>query len=300
MAGAGFAPRVAVVGPGVVGQTIGRLLREAGFNVISIAGRTVARARAAAGFIGGGVRVVRMPCEAVRGADIVFLTTPDRALKAVCDVIAESNAWSEGTTVFHCSGALGPEVLASARRAGAQVGALHPIQTFPSPAEAVRRMKGTWFTFDGDAGARRVAARVVKALGGRLTGSRPRNRVMYHAALCVLSNYGVALADMADAMLRGSGLSATDAALAIHPLMIGTVENIAALGPARALTGPIARGDAETVAAHLRSLGRLPAEVRRLYAYLGLYTVRLARKKGTLAASHARRLNLLLRSAARA
>jgi len=292
--------RVSIIGPGVVGQALGRLLHERGYVVAVVAGRSLASARAAIEFIGGRARAARTAAAAARRADVVFITTPDRAVEGVCNAIADAGAWRRGCSVFHCSGALGTEALNAARTGGAFVGALHPIQTFPSPERAVRRMKGTWFTFDGDPPAREVAEEVVAALGGRIVANPPRDRVLYHAALCVLSNYCVALADLAEAMLRCAGMSREEAAKAAQPLLRGTVGNIASLGATRALTGPVARGDVSTVAAHLRALRDLPDEVRRLYAHLGLHTVRVARRKGTLTAPDARRIVRILQDAATA
>ncbi len=120
------------------------------------------------------------------------------------------------------------------------------------------------------------------------------NRALYHAALCVLSNYQVALADLGFAMLGLSGMDPERVADAAEPLLRGTLENIAALGPAGALTGPIARGDAETVEGHLKALRRLPREVSQLYCELGRYTVRLARRRGSLDAAGARRIMAVL------
>jgi predicted short-subunit dehydrogenase-like oxidoreductase (DUF2520 family) len=286
-------PEIAVIGPGVVGCALGRLLKRKRYPVVAVAGGAPKRAKEAAEFIGG-ARVARSNAAAARGADVVFITTPDRAIRAVCEEIAAARALKRGAVVFHCSGAYGPGPLIAARDAGALVAALHPIQSFASPEEAVRRMKGTFFTFEGDAGAETIADRIVRALGGTLARVAKVDRALYHAALCVLSNYQVALADLGFAMLGLAGMDRGQAAAAAGPLVRGTLENVAALGPAGALTGPIARGDAATVERHLGALRRLPREIAQLYCELGRYTVRLARRKGTLDPAGARRLMAVL------
>lgn len=286
-------PRIAIIGPGKVGCAIGLLLRRKRFPISAVAGRSAARTREDARFIGC-EKVARSAASAARGADVIFITTPDRAIQAVCEEIASAGSLKEGAIVFHCSGALGPDALESARAAGACVAALHPVQSFASPEEAIQRMKGSWFTFEGDKGAETVAARIVRALSGTMACMAGVDRALYHAALCVLSNYQVALADLGFTMLGLSGMDRGQAGKAAGPLLRGTLENVAALGPAGALTGPISRGDAETVSRHLIALERLPAEMARLYRELGRYTVRLAGRKGTLNAAGARRVMAVL------
>jgi predicted short-subunit dehydrogenase-like oxidoreductase (DUF2520 family) len=288
-------PHIAIIGPGTVGRAIGRLLRRKRYPIAALAGSSPAKTKEAAAFIGGG-RVARSNAAAARGAAVVFITTPDRAIRSVCEELAAARAIKRGAAVFHCSGAYGADVLQPVRSAGAVVAALHPVQSFASPEEAIQRMKGTWFTFEGDKGAETVADTIVRALGGTMARMARVDRALYHAALCVLSNYQVALADLGFAMLGLSGMDRGQAAEAAGPLLRGTLENVAALGPAGALTGPIARGDAETIERHLKALRRLPREVSRLYCELGRYTVRLARRKGTLDPAGARRVMAVLDS----
>ena len=290
--------KVAIIGPGVVGSAVGRLLRVKRFPIAAVAGRSPEGVRDGVKFIGGG-RAARSLSAAARGADVVFLTTPDRTIRRLCEEIAAARGFKRGAVVFHCSGAYDAELLSAARSCNAHVGALHPIQSFASPEVAVKRMKGTYFTFDGDEKAAVVAEEIVKALGGKMLHIPPQNKVMYHVALCVLSNYLVAIADMGMIMLSISGLPPAEAARAARPLLRGTIENIGRVGLPDALTGPIARGDAQTVERHLRALAVLPKQIRRLYCELGLYTVRVAQRKGTLKPEGARRLVRIFETATR-
>ena len=283
-------PSVAIIGPGAVGRAVGLLLRRRRYPIVAVAGRSRSSVRDAVAFIGGSVRAARRSASAAGRADVIFITTPDRMIGTVCREIATARAVKRNAVVFHCSGAHGPGLLASARECGAHVAALHPLQSFASPEQAVKRMKGTWFTLDGDEAAVRVGRRIVAALGGKVVGMPPEDRALYHAALCVLSNYLVALTDLGQAMMGFSGMRPEEAARAALPLVRGTVENMAAVGVPDALTGPIARGDVATVKRHLRAIGPLPAEVGKLYCELGLHTVDVARRKGTLKSPEARRL----------
>lgn len=286
-------PETVIIGPGVVGQAVGRLLKRKSYPIRAVAGRSLASAARAVEFIGAGTptRSVRA---AAKGARLILIATQDRAVSQVCETLAESGAIQREAVVLHFSGALGSDALEAAHRRNAYVGALHPLQSFASPEAAVRRLKGSWFTFEGDDAALPAAAQVVEALGGRMTRIAPENRALYHAATCVLSNYLVALADIAVNMLVLSGLPEKDALKAAEPLLQGTVENLRSLGLPDALTGPIARGDVQTVQRHLDALRALPDEIQRLYRQLGLYTIRVARRKGTLDTRNAKKLAALL------
>ncbi|HRU05917.1 MAG TPA: DUF2520 domain-containing protein [Candidatus Brocadiia bacterium] len=288
---------VAIVGAGAVGQSVGRLLAQAGFRVCGVASRTLASARRGVAFIGQG-RAVHSPAKAAAGAEVVLIATPDTAIRDVCDGMAAAGAFASGMKVFHFSGALGAAELASARDAGAAVAALHPLQSIPSPGEGIRRLPGTVFSFEGDPGAKTMAKRMVKALGGEMIEIPGSAKALYHAACCVLSNYAVAVADLGLAMLLRAlgeaGAQPEEALAAAMPLMRGTLDNIAKLGPVAALTGPIARGDASTVTRHLAAMDGLPPRMIRLYRELGMLTLDLAQRKRRMAPSEVDKLRKAL------
>ena len=271
--------KVAIIGPGKVGCALGRRMHGRDFRVTAVAGRTRAQARDAVRFIGAG-RASASPAAAARSADVALITTADRSIALACERIAAAGGFRAGQVVLHCSGAFGPELLEPARKAGAAVGALHPLQSFASADQALRRLRGTFFTFEGDAAAAPVARRIVRAAGGRFLAIAPGSRALYHAASCVLSNYLVALADLGLEMMERAGMERAAAAKALQPLLRGTLENVKALGTTEALTGPVARGDVETVQRHLEALCDQPPQFLRLYAELGRYTVAVARRKG--------------------
>jgi predicted short-subunit dehydrogenase-like oxidoreductase (DUF2520 family) len=283
-------PKVAIIGPGCVGQTMGKLLRAKGFTISAVAGRSRKSAKHGLNFIGGNGKAALKPASAARGADIILLTTSDKAIKPVCEELAAAKAIKGGAVVIHCSGAHGPELLDAARERKAFVAALHPIQSFPSPDQAVKRMKGVYFTFDGDAEARPVTAKIVKALGGHLVKVSPTNRALYHGALCVLSNYLVSIADLGQQLLSLSGMGEDEAAKAAMPLVEGTIANLKSVGSPQALTGPIARGDGLTIENHMKALDALPGAMKKLYCELGLYTVDVGVRKGTLSPADARKI----------
>jgi predicted short-subunit dehydrogenase-like oxidoreductase (DUF2520 family) len=287
--------RVSIIGCGAVGRALGRAVRDAGYPIASLASRSRESAQAARTLIGEG-EIVQDPAEAARLADIVFLTTNDGAIESVCRAIAGQGAPSGGSggfrrgqVVFHCSGVLTAEVLASARGRGAAVGSLHPLQSF-ARSRAARRLRDICFFFQGDDAAEPVARELVERLGGRFFRISAEAKALYHAASVFASNYLVTLADMATSLLAKAGVPSDQSLHALLPLMRGTLDNLGRVGLPEALTGPIARGDVETVEKHLEALRKLAPDLLPMYCYLGLQTLHVARRKGGLTEVLAARL----------
>ncbi|GAB4208701.1 MAG: hypothetical protein OHK0013_27430 [Sandaracinaceae bacterium] len=188
------------------------------------------------------------------GARLVWLAVPDPALPEVAERVASHlrvlPPRARRPVVVHASGATSPSVLAPCRGAGAPIAAAHPLVSFGTPHTA---LAGASFVLAGDAPAVRAVAAMVRKLGARpvhalLHGPR------YHAAAALLANGSAALAALAvDALVR-EGLSEQVAARSIGALLRSVADNVVRVGPTRALTGPIARGDAAAVARHLAAL----------------------------------------------
>jgi predicted short-subunit dehydrogenase-like oxidoreductase (DUF2520 family) len=167
---------------------------------------------------------------------------------------------------------------------GPPIGALaiHPLQTFADPEGGVRNLPGTPCAIEGASDLLPLAEELVAALGGRPFVIAAEHKVLYHAAACVASNYLVTLVNAACELLDGCGYPREEAFGLLLPLLQGTFANLQALGPVAALTGPVSRGDAPTVARHLQALAEQPPELQDLYRVLGRRTVAVAREKGTL------------------
>ncbi len=275
-------PDIAIIGPGVVGTTLGILAGRAGWPVAGVAGRDLRRARAAAEAIGPGVRA-GPPDRIARGAGLVLLTVPDDAIGRVCRQLAEAGGFSSGCVAAHCSGALSSEVLSPARdRCGAAVGSVHPLQTFPAVGEAVERFAGTYCFCEGDGAAVAVLEALAEAVGARAVRLATPAKPLYHAAAVMACNYLTALLDAALEAAERAGIDRDLAAAAFEPIVRATVDNALALGPAKALTGPIARGDEALVARQLEALAAARPPLAALYRALGHRAVELALDKGTI------------------
>jgi predicted short-subunit dehydrogenase-like oxidoreductase (DUF2520 family) len=217
-----------------------------------------------------------------RAGAVVFLTVPDSAVGSVAARLAALGAAVPTTIAFvHTSGAL--ELGALAPLAGRHsIGSFHPLRSFPEPGppEAFRRIV---IAVDASsASLLRVLSRLARDLGAKPRRVVDSQRALYHVAAVFASNYVVALLGEAVGLLEESGWTEKDAVGGLVPLAQGAVANVAKRGPTRALTGPIRRGDSETVGRHLAALGegRLGARRRGLYRMLGEVALEIARQAG--------------------
>lgn len=224
------------------------------------------------------------------GTSALLLTVPDAALSEVAMELAMAGRAPAGCVALHVSGALSAEVLTPLHTAGYAVGSFHPLQSLADPWAASERLIGATFALAGEPPAVVTGRRLASALGGRTIVVSARDRALYHAAAVAGSNYVVALYASAARMMQQAGVGTDDASVAVLGLMRGTLDNLEHLGPSAALTGPIARGDVETVRLHL---ARLSPRDRGLYCALGRVTLELARAAG-LADERAAELDRLL------
>ena len=269
---------VAIVGPGRVGQALGKLLAEAGVPITLIAARRPGAARRAARFVGSG-RPVGIEDPRVTEATVILLTTADAALEPVArDLARRRRDWS-GRVVLHTCGSLPSSVLQPLRRRGAAIGSLHPFQTIPNPTAGVRNLKGCFWSIEGDAAARKVAAKWVKALGGVAFHIRPSKKTLYHAAAFLVCPTLVTLMDRSAWLLRQTGVPARIVRPMLGQFVEETVRNFVKLGGRRALTGPAVRGDWLTIQRHLRALRRSAPDIIPLYRVLVRAMLRLTGRR---------------------
>jgi predicted short-subunit dehydrogenase-like oxidoreductase (DUF2520 family) len=258
-------------------QALGRALREEGFEIACVASRSLERAAAAAAFIGGAA--IALPLRDVpKHASDLLIAVSDTAIAPVAGELAAA----EGTLrlALHTSGNYGPEVLHALAEAGVSCGAIHPLQTVHDPQKGAADLRGIRFAISGDPEAVRWAETMAKSLGGEVLRIPAECRQLYHAAAVMASNYITALLDAAQAIMTKAGLPQDQALRALAPLTRASVENAVRYGPRRALTGPIVRGDALTVAAHVRALEPEEQALADLYKAAGARTLQMARASG--------------------
>jgi len=279
-------PSFVVVGCGKVGASLARHLSLAGYPAAAMVSRSKVSAERTAR-LSGAPRYGTEPANYTAEAGMVLITTPDGAIEETCRQIADQGGFASGAVVLHCSGALPSTILAPAREAAAFVGSLHPLQSFASISAERNPFRKIIFAVEGDAQALVTAEAAAHDLGGKSLRVKTEAKGLYHAAAVAASNYLVSLVDMAFSLLASAGISEEQAPEILTPLIEGTLANIRRLGPPRALTGPIARNDHQTVLRHLGEMRRFQPQLEKLYAALGRHTVDVARRGGHLAPDEA-------------
>jgi predicted short-subunit dehydrogenase-like oxidoreductase (DUF2520 family) len=230
-----------------------------------------------AGTASAGAEYQMLPALPPQGTTIVILAVPDDALPEVVHDLSMMGHAPPGCVALHLSGALSTDALGPLHHRGYAIGSMHPLMAVADPWLAGERLVGAAFAMTGEPVANAAARRLVSALGGVPLTIPATQRPLYHAAAVVASNYLVALTGVAVRMLEQAGVDGEDAVRALLPLLRGTLDNVEHLGVPAAVTGPIARGDVDTVRLHL---ARLSPGDRVLYSGLGLELLRLARAAG--------------------
>lgn len=289
---------IAIVGCGKVGTTLGLYLADAGYPIAGLGCKSIASAKQAADLLKTD-RFSDAPWQITPKADIVFITTPDGIIADACDQIAQQGGFSAGSIVLHCSGALPSSVLASAKKSGAHIGSLHPLQSFAAYPTGPADMDNSPFNgivaaIEGDPEAVEVAGRMAGDLGAKVYTIQTEGKTLYHASAVVASNYLVALLDLAFKLLQAAGMAQKDAFDLMRPLIDGTLANIGRVGIPQALTGPIVRGDTTTVAQHVAAIKEQIPELSDLYRQLGYQTIAVALAKGDIDPAMAAKLKATL------
>lgn len=249
--------KIAIVGAGHLGAALAESLHAAGYRISEIVSRDTPAsrrgARALARRVSAQATTIRRP---ELTAEIVWFCVPDRAIAAQAEALARAHSNWRGKIAVHSSGALDSGELAALRRRGAATASAHPLMTFV--ADARPSLAGIGFAVEGQAAAVRAVGRLIAALGGRVHPIRPRQKVLYHAWGTFASPLMIALLAMTERVAAGSGVGRVRARQRMAPILRQTLENYLRYGPAGAFSGPIIRGDAETVRKHLRALRAIP------------------------------------------
>ncbi len=270
--------KIAIVGAGSVGTAAGVLLVRAGHRVVAVSGRGPTRDRATR-FLPDAR--FSEPADAARDAQLVLVGVPDDLIAPTVLSLASANALGPGQFVAHCSGALALDVLQPARDAGARRLSIHPLQTIPDVGRGLDRIPGSAIAVSADDEEGYVVAeRIADDLLGEPFRLAEELRPLYHAAAVLASNDLVALSALSRGLFAAAGVP--DPARAMHPLQQATLDNVAELGPAKALTGPAVRGDAGTVDRNLTALAASAPGAVAVYVALARTALDLATQSGRL------------------
>ncbi len=282
---------IGFIGAGTVGKSLAILLERHGYRVVAAASRSLASSKEVASLIKG-CKAHNNPQGVADACDVVFITTPDSAIEATVNSIR----WNAGQYVVHCSGADSLDPLLSAKDQGAEIGVMHPLQSLATYQKAIDNLPGSTFSLEGDDSLLEFLKGVVEDLGGKWVALQPGDKVLYHAAAVIVSNYLVTLAKIGTDLWQAFGVDQDQALEALLPLIRGTVANLDEVGLPDALTGPIARGDAKTISKHLLALQAVAPELLGIYVEMGIRTIPIALEKGRISKLDSLELCELLQS----
>jgi predicted short-subunit dehydrogenase-like oxidoreductase (DUF2520 family) len=266
-----------LVGAGHVGRVLGRLFASGGvFTVQDVATRSPASAQAAVDFMDGGQACADVAT--MRPAQVWLLAVSDDQIEAASARLAQTHDLT-GAIVFHCSGAKASDALRATRGAGALVASVHPIRSFADPARVACEFAGTFCGVEGDPAALALLGPAFETIGARIVPIDAAAKTVYHAAAVFASNYLTTVLDAALRAYQAAGIPEAVARELAQPLASETLANVFRLGPAAALSGPVARGDGATVARQEQALLDWDDATGRLYGALVPLTTDLARRK---------------------
>ncbi|MBL4782687.1 MAG: DUF2520 domain-containing protein [Porticoccaceae bacterium] len=277
-------PCMNIVGAGKLGRTLARLLSDA--RLITIGGiynRDTENSRSARAFIGTGHVVNNIEHLSDHPASLWMLATPDAAIhNCALQLAALADINWQNSLVFHSSGLKTSAELAPLQKLGSTIASVHPAHSFASPERSLSSFASTVCTLEGDAPAIDQLNRLFSAIGGQTTLIEAAVKPLYHAATVMASNYLVTLLSSSQALLARAGIDESLASAILSPLMQQSLQNGLEVGPVKALTGPIARGDIDTLQAHLDTIEQYQSGLLSTYTSLGLQALKLARQQGSL------------------
>lgn len=277
--------KIAIIGLGRVGTALGVALVRAGHDVVSafdVDPRARERfARAVTTSIAERLE------DSLTDPEVVLIAIPDSAVEGVSREISASAKLKGDVSVGHTSGALGSEVLRDLKSRGCPTFSMHPIQTFSSIDSGVNAIPGSYFGIEGHPAAVRVVVEIVTSIGGKPVFINSGTKALYHAALSAASNFLVTLLDQAVGLCEAAGIEREKALKVMLPLVRTTLANFEESG-AGALTGPIERGEGDTLKRHVEAIAELKPDLLSTYLALARATVVTAREKGSITEKQAR------------
>jgi len=271
-------PTLNLIGTGKLGRALPRLLADAGLvRVQQLYNPNIDSAREAAVFIGCGAAVGTV--NELAAADFWLLAVPDRAMADTVTALATLSLKWPDSTIFHCSGITSSAILQPLAEHGARIASVHPVHSFADPARSLSCFGGTFCSLEGQPEAVLTLSRWTEAIGGQPLIIESGQKALYHSAMTMASNNLVALLEVSVELLEKAGIPRDQGMSLIAPLVRQTAENIFARGTGAALTGPVQRGDADTIARHVKAIADARPDLLESYRALGRVTLSIARQQ---------------------
>ncbi len=266
--------KIIIIGGGRVGTSFGYLLNKNGFEILGVCNKHFSSAEEAVKKIGQGkpltLEEVKNKC---KEADLIIITTPDDLIEKIAKIISEMRG-DQPDYLMHMSGLYSSDIL---KKKGNKVSvfSLHPLQAVPNFCEGIKLLPEAVFTLEGDERGKQVGRKISDKLGLNYNMIKKEHKAIYHAAAVVASNYLVTLVDTSYNLLEAADVLNDDTKKGILNLVKGTLNNLEKMDTDKALTGPIARGDINTVQKHINSIKEHKSEYSKIYKILGEYTAEI-------------------------
>ncbi|WP_422943909.1 Rossmann-like and DUF2520 domain-containing protein [Undibacterium sp. TJN19] len=270
-----------VVGAGKVGKVLAKnFQRHAQFSIQQILNRSLPSAQAAVSWLGTGEACDDMQC--MQPADIYMLTVADDQIASACAALVDAGLVNADSVLFHCSGAKASTVLSAANALGAAVASVHPVRSFADIEQLAEHFASSICSVEGDERALAVLLPALQAIGAETVIISAESKLLYHAGSVFASNYLVTLMETALQCYQAAGIPLEIAQKMAAPLARQSLENAFSMGPVAALTGPIARGDMQTVVLQQKAVTDWNAATGQLYQAFTPPTQALAARKKSL------------------
>ncbi|MDK2810159.1 MAG: hypothetical protein PWR27_868 [Petroclostridium sp.] len=269
--------KVGFIGAGKVGTAMGCYFHKKGIQIVGYYSRSFPPAQQAASWTES--RVYNDLKLLASETDLIAITTPDDTITVVAMDLSEIPLPWKNKAVCHMSGVYASDILSLLEQKGATVCSLHPMLSFGDPESAVKSLESIPFTLEGKGPKLMDIKELLKRCDNTWTEISTQNKVLYHTAACMVSNYLVTLLDMGIEMLKNAGFTEEEAKKLIEPLIRKTVDNVMNIGTVKALTGPISRGDTGTIEKHIIKLQEYYKPWLEVYKVMGIQTVELARRE---------------------
>ncbi|MDD8030860.1 MAG: DUF2520 domain-containing protein [Acidobacteriota bacterium] len=268
--------KFSVIGAGQVGSALILALSQVKFKLQVVSDRSIRKARQVVKIVGQG-QATNDNKTAVSPADIIFICVPDDFISLVVNNLARVDF--KNKYVFHTSGACSSRLLEPLVKRGAAVASFHPVQTFAGPDPEPDIFQGIYFGIEGQPKAKQLGRKLAARLGAKTLYLSPEEKSVYHLACSMSSNFLVLLLFEVIELFRTIGLEEKETIKILVPLLNKTLQNVKKLGIERSLTGPLIRGDCQTVKSHL-SITSLRPGLDKIYRSLAQESLVIGQRRG--------------------
>lgn len=273
--------KIGFIGAGKVGTSFGLFLNKKGIDISGFSSRKYSSAEYSSGLTNS--KAYRDKKDLIKDSDIIFITTNDDSIKKVADEISSSDLILDKKVICHMSGALDSTIFIKLKEKGATTASLHPMYSFSNVEQSSKQLHNANFSLEGNGGYLEKITRLLEKTSINFQQIETDKKTLYHASACIASNYLVSLLNTSVDMLKYVGFDEKKALAMLKPLVIQTINDTFEFGPQDALTGPISRGDVDTVYRHLEKLKKTDNKNwMEIYQLLGLRTLDMTKNKGKI------------------